>query len=430
MTKVFDQEQSKFILRFLKNSKNLARIVAKKAGIFIDMQKKEIRFEFFASKTGRLDVLLSEFCVEFSRSNVSGAIKNNLVLLNEKTENKPSKAVKIGDKITLLWADLREQKTGQTGQKIENSKSSKNSKNSKNSSVANPQAENLKNSSSSDKNIAIKKFSPLFDKIEILYEDDEILVISKPAGLVVHDAPSLNEPTLVDFLKASNRELATLGGEFRAGIVHRLDRLTSGAMVVAKSDFASANLSAQLKQKSASRIYLALTDLALKENCVIDRALARCEGNRLKKMVYPLSHPGAKSAKSAFCNIFLDEFYETSPEFFANNSVKKSANLIACKLFTGRTHQIRAHLASINRHILGDILYGFKGSCDILRIFLHAYILRLIHPRTNEVMTFKAPLNDGFINVLGIKREILDEKLSEDFMFSCFRDACSWLYYA
>ena len=396
MTKVFDQEQSKFILRFLKNSKNLARIVAKKAGIFIDMQKKEIRFEFFASKTGRLDVLLSEFCVEFSRSNVSGAIKNNLVLLNEKTENKPSKAVKIGDKITLLWADLREQKTGQTGQKIENSK------NSKNSSVANPQAENLKNSSNSDKNIAIKKFSPLFDKIEILYEDDEILVISKPAGLVVHDAPSLNEPTLVDFLKASSRELATLGGEFRAGIVHRLDRLTSGAMVVAKSDFASANLSAQLKQKSASRIYLALTDLALKENCVIDRALARCEGNRLKKMVYPLSHPGAKSAKSAFCNIFLDEFYETSPEFSANNSVKKSANLIACKLFTGRTHQIRAHLASINRHILGDILYGFKGSCDILaRIFLHAFILEFIHPRTEQKLQFIAPLPDDFLELLG-----------------------------
>ena len=255
-------------------------------------------------------------------------------------------------------------------------------------------------------------------------------MISKPAGLVVHDAPSLNEPTLVDFLKASGRELSKLNGEFRAGIVHRLDRLTSGAMVVAKSDFASANLSAQLKQKSAGRIYLALTDLALKENCVINRALARCEGNRLKKMVYPLSHAGAKSAKSAFCNIFLDEFYKIQPEFSANNNAKNSVNLIACKLFTGRTHQIRAHLASINRHILGDILYGFKGSCDILRVFLHAYILRLIHPRTNEAMTFKAPLNDDFINVLGIKREILDEKLSEDFMFSCFRDACSWLYYA
>ena len=403
------------------------------------MQKKEIRFEFFASKTGRLDVLLSEFCVDFSRSNVAGAIKNNLVLVNEKIENKPSKNIKIDDKITLLKAF---NEISENSNILENSKTAsdlnflKNSENSENSDQAGCEAENSENSENSNspqcfefsKNF--RKFSPLFDKIEILYEDDEILVISKPAGLVVHDAPSLNEPTLVDFLKASGRELSKLNGEFRAGIVHRLDRLTSGAMVVAKSDFASANLSAQLKQKSAGRIYLALTDLALKENCVINRALARCEGNRLKKMVYPLSHAGAKSAKSAFCNIFLDEFYKIQPEFSANNNAKNSVNLIACKLFTGRTHQIRAHLASINRHILGDILYGFKGSCDILRIFLHAYILELVHPRTKKQMCFKAPLPDDFSRVLDIKKEILDEKLSENFMLSCFGDACSWLHYA
>ena len=110
--------------------------------------------------------------------------------------------------------------------------------------------------------------------LDIIYEDDDILVISKPSGLVVHEASSLKgESTLVDFLKQSNRQLATLGGEFRAGIVHRLDRYTSGVMVVAKSDFASAELSSQLQQKTASRIYIALCDLPRKQNCVVERAI-------------------------------------------------------------------------------------------------------------------------------------------------------------
>ena len=135
--------------------------------------------------------------------------------------------------------------------------------------------------------------SELFEKIKIIYEDDDILVISKPSGLVVHEASSLKgESTLVDFLKQSGRQLATLGGEFRAGIVHRLDRYTSGVMVVAKSDFASAELSSQLQQKTASRIYIALCDLPLKQNCVVERAIGRCENNRLKKAVYTLGKKG------------------------------------------------------------------------------------------------------------------------------------------
>ncbi|MCI7103147.1 MAG: Sua5/YciO/YrdC/YwlC family protein, partial [Campylobacter sp.] len=263
----------------------------------------------------------------------------------------------------------------------------------------------------------------LFEKIKIIYEDDDILVISKPSGLVVHEASSLKgESTLVDFLKQSGRQLATLGGEFRAGIVHRLDRYTSGVMVVAKSDFASAELSSQLQQKTASRIYIALCDLPLKQNCVVERAIGRCENNRLKKAVYPLGKNGAKYAKSAFCNIFLDEVQ--NPQ---NSPKKNTPNIIAAKLFTGRTHQIRVHLSSINRHILGDVLYGFKGSCDIIRVFLHGYILELKHPRTGQMMSFCAPLEDDFAALIGVDTRTLNEKLTKNFVLSCFEPINQWL---
>ena len=263
----------------------------------------------------------------------------------------------------------------------------------------------------------------LFEKIKIIYEDDDILVISKPSGLVVHEASSLKgESTLVDFLKQSGRQLATLGGEFRAGIVHRLDRYTSGVMVVAKSDFASAQLSSQLQQKTASRIYIALCDLPLKQNCVVERAIGRCENNRLKKAVYPLGKNGAKYAKSAFCNIFLDEVQNSQ-----NSPKKNTPNIIAAKLFTGRTHQIRVHLSSINRHILGDVLYGFKGSCDIMRVFLHGYILELKHPRTGQMMSFCAPLEDDFAALIGVDTRTLNEKLTKNFVLSCFEPFNQWL---
>ena len=263
----------------------------------------------------------------------------------------------------------------------------------------------------------------LFEKIKIIYEDDDILVISKPSGLVVHEASSLKgESTLVDFLKQSGRQLATLGGEFRAGIVHRLDRYTSGVMVVAKSDFASAELSSQLQQKTASRIYIALCDLPLKQNCVVERAIGRCENNRLKKAVYPLGKNGAKYAKSAFCNIFLDEVQNSQ-----NSPQKNTPNIIAAKLFTGRTHQIRVHLSSINRHILGDVLYGFKGSCDIMRVFLHGYILELKHPRTGQMMSFCAPLEDDFAALIGVDTRTLNEKLTKNFVLSCFEPFNQWL---
>ena len=135
--------------------------------------------------------------------------------------------------------------------------------------------------------------------VEILYEDEDLLVVNKPAGLTVHPAASVKEPTLVDWLKSRGYLLSTLGGELRAGIVHRLDKLTSGALLVAKNNAAHAALSAQLSDKSMGRIYLALIDLPLKEPCVIERPIARNPANRLKMGIVP----GGRNAKSAFYEI-------------------------------------------------------------------------------------------------------------------------------
>ena len=364
--------------------------------------------------------------------------------------------------------------------------------------------------------------------VEILYEDEDLLVVNKPAGLTVHPAASVKEPTLVDWLKSRGYLLSTLGGELRAGIVHRLDKLTSGALLVAKNNAAHAALSAQLSDKSMGRIYLALIDLPLKEPCVIERPIARNPANRLKMGIVP----GGRSAKSAFYEILSgaeltelqnsaqkrDEILNTSagdsttagknagmdeilndyagvdsadeisnncmqsadkisiqsadkiPSSRADNADKiltakmsadqtraarlaenkflnfknpaqnqilppislKSFNLVAAKLFTGRTHQIRVHLSSINRHILGDHLYGFKSeNAKISRILLHAYLLYFIHPRSGKEMKICAGLPSEFLNFTTnqkVKDEIY-EKILPTNVERYFSDTSGWLRY-
>jgi len=210
----------------------------------------------------------------------------------------------------------------------------------------------------------------------------------------------VKEATLVDWLKSKNIKLSTISGEERHGIVHRIDKETSGALVVAKTNEAHQFLSEQLSNKSMGRYYLAIIDLPLKENCEIDRAIGRNPKNRLKNCVI---NSGGRSAKTQFLKLCNDETEE----------------LIACKLFTGRTHQIRVHLASINRHIIGDELYGAKESSD--RIMLHAYILYLIHPKTKKLMQFKASLFEDMENRINkICKEEKDEKLNENYIIDRF----------
>lgn len=212
--------------------------------------------------------------------------------------------------------------------------------------------------------------------VEVLFEDDDILVINKPSSLTVHPAPSVKEPTLVDWLKHKGISLSTLSGEERHGIVHRLDRGTSGAMVIAKNNVSHEALSAQLQDKSMGRYYMAVISPPLKEDgIIIDRPIGRSSHNRLKMAI---SESG-KNAKTQFQKILL--------------SHDESQELIGCKLFTGRTHQIRVHLETMSRHILGDHIYALQAKSDKMeRILLHAYILYFTHPTTQERVQFVAPL--------------------------------------
>ena len=241
---------------------------------------------------------------------------------------------------------------------------------------------------------------PIDFDVPILYEDDHLLVIDKPSGLTVHPAPSVKEPTLVDWLKHHDIRLSTLSGEERHGIVHRLDKGTSGVMVVAKTNEAHDALSKQLQDKSMGRYYLAVVTPPLKEDLtLVDKPIGRSPHNRLKMAAVP----HGKAAQTLFKKLLL--------------STDEKEELIACKLFTGRTHQIRVHLETFSRHILGDHLYGIKSNPDkIQRILLHAYTLYFTHPKTGETMRFHAPLPSEFASWLQshFDTETLDETLDPD----------------
>jgi len=232
-------------------------------------------------------------------------------------------------------------------------------------------------------------------KVEILYEDDDILVINKPSGLTVHPAPSVKEATLVDWLKHKGMRLSSLSGEERHGIVHRLDKGTSGAMVIAKNNISHEFLSDQLQDKSMGRYYLAVVNPPLKDELSeVIVPIARSAHNRLK--MAPLEH--GKYAKSAF-------------KVLAHSNDEKN-QLLACKLYTGRTHQIRVHLESLNRHIIGDHIYAQSPKQEKSeRILLHAYIIYFIHPKSKERVSFVASLDEEMQEY--IEKKFNMEKIDE-----------------
>ena len=225
--------------------------------------------------------------------------------------------------------------------------------------------------------------------VEILYEDDDILVINKPSGVTVHPAPSVKEPTLVDWLKHKDIRLSTLSGQERHGIVHRLDKGTSGAMVIAKNNEAHEFLSLQLQDKTMGRYYLAVVNPPLKDELTtIELNIGRSHHNRLKMTCSNCAK--SKNAKTMFKVLAL--------------SNDETLQLVACKLFTGRTHQIRVHLESINRHILGDHIYAQSPKMEKSeRILLHAYMIYFIHPKSKEKLFFSAPLDS-------VTKEFIEKK--------------------
>jgi len=242
--------------------------------------------------------------------------------------------------------------------------------------------------------------------VEILYEDDDILVINKPSGVTVHPAPSVKEATLVDWLKHKGIRLSTISGEERHGIVHRLDKGTSGTMVVAKNNKAHEFLSEQLQDKSMGRYYIAVINPPLKEDItIVEKNIGRSQHNRLKMAC---SETG-KYAKTMFKTLLP--------------SIDEKNQLIACKLFTGRTHQIRVHLESMNRHILGDHIYAISPKIEKSeRILLHAYMIYFIHPTTKEKLFFTAKLDDMMKTFVEEKfnMEQIDEVMDTNYILRSF----------
>ena len=211
---------------------------------------------------------------------------------------------------------------------------------------------------------------------EIVYEDDDLIVVNKPQGLVVHPCASTKNGTLVNGLLYRIKNLSGINGVLRPGIVHRLDKNTSGLMVVAKNDFAHVSLAEQIKDKTCARKYLALLDGNLKdEEGEIEGYLARSKSDR-KKM--------AASDKGKFAVTH----YKVLKRF-------TTACLVEFELKTGRTHQIRVHAKQLGHAVVGDDIYG-KTVKGLNGQLLHSYSLTFVHPRTNKEMKFQIPLPTYF----------------------------------
>ena len=216
--------------------------------------------------------------------------------------------------------------------------------------------------------------------LDIRFEDDHMIVLSKQPGLVVHPAQGNWTGTLVHALLAHSDELGTLQGDDRPGIVHRLDKDTSGLMMVAKSDEAQIALQEAIKVRSIDRRYLTLVHGRIApDSGMIDAALGRDPRERMKMAVSDA--PSAKQSVTTFRVL----------ERFEAGASDDGFTLLECKLYTGRTHQIRVHMAYISHPVVGDQVYGqrrIKADLGLTRQFLHAYRLSLVHPVTGEELLF------------------------------------------
>ena len=226
--------------------------------------------------------------------------------------------------------------------------------------------------------------------IDIVYEDEQLLVVDKPAGMVVHPAPGNYSGTLVNALMYHcGDQLSSINGVIRPGIVHRIDKDTSGLLVVAKTDRAHAGLAAQLEEHSINRIYKAIVLDNIKEDeGTVDAAIGRDPKNRLRNAVLKDGMPGYENARQAVTHYrVLERFGRYT--------------LIEAKLETGRTHQIRVHMAYIRHPLLGDELYGpAKNKAGAKRQMLHAGVLGFVHPVRETYMEFESPLPEDFTKVL------------------------------
>lgn len=286
--------------------------------------------------SGRLDTYLGALYTDLSRSKIQIMIKKGDILLNGRITKNNSK-VKAKDVISITFEEPK-----------------------------------------------VETIEPEDIPIDIVYEDEYLAVINKPQGMVVHPAPGHYSGTLVNAIMYRMKNLSSINGELRPGIVHRLDKDTSGLLVIAKNDSAHVKLQKQIQQRIAKRSYTAIVVGTLKTpKATIEAPIGRHRTDRKKMAV-------VQSGREARTHIELIKQY-------------KDFALINAHLDTGRTHQIRVHMAYIGHSVLGDPLYGRKKNpFDLERQVLHAHSLKFLHPETGEHMEFTAPLPQYFKDIISI----------------------------
>lgn len=279
--------------------------------------------EWIADEAGRLDVLCAQ-TANASRSQAAKWIESGLCTVDGKVQAKTSFKVAKGAKLTLEMPEAVE-------------------------------------------STVEKEDIPL----DILYEDEDVAVVVKPCGMVVHPAAGNESGTLVNALLFAMDDLSGIGGVKRPGIVHRLDKDTSGLLMVAKNDMAHVSLSDQLRERTMEKHYLAVVDGVMKEQSgLVDKPIARSKKDRKKMAIDP-------------------EGRDALTEWTLIENLKNAA-LLDVHIMTGRTHQIRVHMQSLHHPVAGDPIYGAKNGVKVPRLMLHAHTLAFDHPRTGERLFFQA----------------------------------------
>ena len=302
--------------------------------------KRELQYEVTEEEDGlRLDQYIAGRCMDLSRSYIQKLIKESRVTINKNIQTKTKTAVQESDIVNVSLPDPKE--------------------------------------------LEIK---PQDIPLDILYEDNDVLVVNKPKGMVVHPAPGHYEDTLVNAVLYHCRDnLSGINGVLRPGIVHRIDKDTTGALIVCKNDKAHQKIADQLRAHTITRSYRAIVYNNFSEDDgMINAPIGRHPTNRKKRMVTE------KNSKEAITH------------YKVLDHLNHKFNYIECRLETGRTHQIRVHMSHIGHPLLGDEVYGPANSKfkNLQGQTLHAATLGFIHPTTEEYMEFSAPLPDYFEKLL------------------------------